>query len=71
MILRALQVASRMQPRFINILVLFFDFYFRWITYKQNLVKDVISRHGHFRSNTTIHDVPYSIRITDEIDSKL
>lgn len=46
-------------------------FHFRWMTYKQNLVKDVIQRRGHFRSNTTIHDVPYSIRITDEIDSKL
>ncbi|XP_011698331.1 PREDICTED: uncharacterized protein LOC105456180 isoform X2 [Wasmannia auropunctata] len=43
----------------------------KWMTYKQNLVKDVINRRGHFRSNTTIHDVPYSIRITDEIDPKL
>jgi len=47
------------------------DFYFRWITYKQNLVKDVTVRRGRFRSNTTIHDVPYSIRITDEIDPKI
>ncbi|XP_011871104.1 PREDICTED: uncharacterized protein LOC105563803 isoform X2 [Vollenhovia emeryi] len=39
----------------------------KWMTYKQNLVKDVIHRRGHFRSNTTVHDVPYSIRITNEI----
>ncbi|XP_067211516.1 uncharacterized protein [Linepithema humile] len=43
----------------------------KWITYKQNLVKDVIVRRGRFRNNTTIHDVPYSIRITDEIDPKI
>ncbi|XP_071570054.1 uncharacterized protein [Temnothorax nylanderi] len=43
----------------------------KWMTCKQNLVKDVIQRRGHFHSNTTIHDVPYSIRITDEIDPKL
>ncbi|XP_018307245.1 uncharacterized protein [Mycetomoellerius zeteki] len=43
----------------------------KWMTYKQNLIKDVINRRGHFHSNTTIHDVPYSIRITDEIDPKL
>ncbi|TGZ48887.1 uncharacterized protein [Temnothorax longispinosus] len=43
----------------------------KWMTYKQNLVKDVIQRRGYFHSNTTIHDVPYSIRITDEIDPKL
>ncbi|XP_039309914.1 uncharacterized protein LOC105206843 isoform X1 [Solenopsis invicta] len=42
----------------------------KWMAYKQNLVTDVIKRRGHFRSNTTIHDVPYSIRITDEIDPK-
>lgn len=40
---------------------------FRWMTYKQDLMKDVIKRRGRYRSNTTIHDVPYSIRITDEI----
>nr|XP_012229236.1 PREDICTED: uncharacterized protein LOC105676146 isoform X2 [Linepithema humile] len=43
----------------------------KWMTYKQNLVKDVIVRRGRFRNNTTIHDVPYSIRITDEIDPKI
>ncbi|XP_018403857.1 PREDICTED: uncharacterized protein LOC108780593 [Cyphomyrmex costatus] len=43
----------------------------KWMAYKQNLIKDVINRRGHFRSNTTIHDVPYSIRITDEIDPNL
>ncbi|XP_077259067.1 uncharacterized protein LOC143895632 isoform X1 [Temnothorax americanus] len=43
----------------------------KWMTHKKNLVKDVIQRRGHFHSNTTIHDVPYSIRITDEIDPKL
>lgn len=46
-------------------------FHFRWMLYKQNLVEDVIKRRGRFRSNTTIHDVPYSIRITDEIDPKI
>lgn len=46
-------------------------FNFRWMSYKQNLVEDVIKRRGRFRSNTTIHDVPYSIRITDEIDPKI
>ncbi|EZA54365.1 hypothetical protein DMN91_002348 [Ooceraea biroi] len=40
----------------------------KWMTYKQNLMKDIIKRRGRYRSNTTIHDVPYSIRITDEID---
>ncbi|CAL1684261.1 unnamed protein product [Lasius platythorax] len=43
----------------------------KWMSYKQNLVEDVIKRRGRFRSNTTIHDVPYSIRITDEIDPKI
>ncbi|KAG5343547.1 CNBD2 protein, partial [Acromyrmex charruanus] len=43
----------------------------KWMTYKQNLVKDALNRRGHFHSNITIHDVPYSIRITDEIDPKL
>ncbi|XP_012063936.1 PREDICTED: uncharacterized protein LOC105627259 [Atta cephalotes] len=43
----------------------------KWMTYKQNLVKDAINRRGYFHSNVTIHDVPYSIRITDEIDPKL
>lgn len=46
-------------------------FHFRWMSYKQNLIEDVIKRRGRFRSNTTIHDVPYSIRITDEIDPKI
>ncbi|EFN76197.1 Uncharacterized protein C20orf152-like protein [Harpegnathos saltator] len=39
----------------------------RWIAYKQNLVKDVVKRRDLYRSNTTIHDVPYSIRITEDI----
>ncbi|XP_018340715.1 PREDICTED: uncharacterized protein LOC108747623 [Trachymyrmex septentrionalis] len=43
----------------------------KWMTYKQNLVKDAINRRGQFHSNIMIHDVPYSIRITDEIDPKL
>lgn len=46
-------------------------FHFRWMSYKQNLVEDVVKRHGRYRSSTTIHDVPYSIRITDEIDPKI
>jgi len=54
-----------------NYCTIFSDFYFRWMTYKQNLVKDAINRRGYFHSNVTIHDVPYSIRITDEIDPKL
>ncbi|EGI62036.1 Uncharacterized protein C20orf152 [Acromyrmex echinatior] len=43
----------------------------KWMTYKQNLVKDALNRRGHFHSNIMVHDVPYSIRITDEIDPKL
>ncbi|XP_029159086.1 uncharacterized protein LOC114931267 [Nylanderia fulva] len=43
----------------------------KWMSYKQNLIEDVIKRRGRFRNNTTIHDVPYSIRITDEIDPKI
>lgn len=47
------------------------EFHFRWMAYKQNLVEDIITRRGRYRSSTTIHDVPYSIRITDEIDPKI
>ncbi|XP_029667508.1 uncharacterized protein LOC115238091 [Formica exsecta] len=43
----------------------------KWMSYKQNLVEDVVKRRGRYRSSTTIHDVPYSIRITDEIDPKI
>ncbi|KAL6448422.1 hypothetical protein ACFW04_000385 [Cataglyphis niger] len=43
----------------------------KWMKYKQNLIEDIITRRGRYRSSTTIHDVPYSIRITDEIDPKI
>ncbi|XP_050465272.1 uncharacterized protein LOC126858767 isoform X3 [Cataglyphis hispanica] len=43
----------------------------KWMAYKQNLIEDIITRRGRYRSSTTIHDVPYSIRITDEIDPKI
>ncbi|XP_014470932.1 PREDICTED: uncharacterized protein LOC106742479 isoform X2 [Dinoponera quadriceps] len=41
----------------------------KWIAYKQNLVEDVAKRRKFYRSNTTIHDVPYSIRITEDINT--
>ncbi|KAL0113758.1 hypothetical protein PUN28_012702 [Cardiocondyla obscurior] len=43
----------------------------KWMNHKRNLVKDVIQRRGHFSTNTTMHDVPYSTRITNNINSTL
>ncbi|XP_032668375.1 uncharacterized protein LOC116842787 [Odontomachus brunneus] len=41
----------------------------KWIAYKRNLVKNVVKQRGLYRSNTTVHDVPYSIRITEDINT--
>ncbi|KAK2588222.1 hypothetical protein KPH14_004257 [Odynerus spinipes] len=43
----------------------------KWVQYKRKLVNDIITRGRRSRNCATIHDVPYSIRITEEIDPKL
>ncbi|KAI4497774.1 hypothetical protein M0802_007100 [Mischocyttarus mexicanus] len=42
-----------------------------WIQYKRKLVNDIIKKGRRSRNSATIYDVPYSIRITEEIDPKL
>ncbi|KAL2716304.1 cGMP-dependent protein kinase-like isoform X2 [Vespula squamosa] len=43
----------------------------KWIQYKRKLVNDIIKKGRRSRNCATIYDVPYSIRITEEIDPKL
>ncbi|XP_043491458.1 cAMP-dependent protein kinase regulatory subunit-like [Polistes fuscatus] len=43
----------------------------KWIQYKRKLVNDIIKKGRRSRNCATIYDVPYSIRITEEINSKL
>jgi hypothetical protein len=38
----------------------------RWLDYQEKLVKDIL-RKSNIQSNTTIHDVPYSIRIKESV----
>ncbi|XP_012264975.2 uncharacterized protein LOC105691214 [Athalia rosae] len=42
----------------------------RWLKHKTELVHHVIENGRKIPNSTTIHDVPYSIRITDQIDSE-
>ncbi|KAK0183117.1 hypothetical protein PV327_001187 [Microctonus hyperodae] len=39
----------------------------RWMKYKKNLVNDIMKRGKNISSSTTIHDVPYSIRINEQL----
>jgi hypothetical protein len=39
----------------------------KWLDYRQKLIKDTVSK-NNIQSNTTIHDVPYSIRIKKGIN---
>lgn len=39
----------------------------RWQEYKTKLTKDILNKRK-FPNNTTIHDVPYSIRVNSELD---
>ncbi|XP_046489030.1 cyclic nucleotide-binding domain-containing protein 2 [Neodiprion pinetum] len=41
----------------------------RWMTYKKGLLHHIIENGRKIPNSTTIHDVPYSIRITDEIET--
>jgi hypothetical protein len=38
----------------------------RWLDYREKLVKDIMIK-SNIQSNTTIHDVPYSIRIKESV----
>jgi hypothetical protein len=38
----------------------------RWLDYREKLVKDIL-RKRNIQSDTTIHDVPYSIRIKEGV----
>lgn len=38
----------------------------RWLMYKENLV-DAIKHDRRIRSNVTVHDIPYSIRIINDV----
>ncbi|XP_043267774.1 uncharacterized protein [Venturia canescens] len=40
----------------------------RWMSFKHLLVADILHNGRNVRNDTTIHDVPYSIRINEEID---
>ncbi|XP_076631746.1 uncharacterized protein LOC143346931 isoform X1 [Colletes latitarsis] len=39
----------------------------RWLKYKENLVHGISTRGRRIRSNVTIHDVPYAIRIVNDV----
>ncbi|XP_076244479.1 uncharacterized protein LOC143185402 [Calliopsis andreniformis] len=39
----------------------------RWLRYKENLVDTIGKRGRRIRSNVTVHDVPYSIRIINDV----
>jgi CRISPR/Cas system endoribonuclease Cas6 (RAMP superfamily) len=38
----------------------------RWLKYREELVKDILGK-SNIQSNTTIHDVPYSIRTKEGV----
>jgi hypothetical protein len=38
----------------------------RWLEYREGLVKDILKK-SNIHSNTTIHDIPYSIRIKEGV----
>ncbi|XP_076749689.1 uncharacterized protein LOC143422711 isoform X2 [Xylocopa sonorina] len=42
----------------------------KWLEYKKTLVQDVGRRGRRIHSNVTIHDVPYAIRIVNDIDEE-
>ncbi|XP_024945999.1 cyclic nucleotide-binding domain-containing protein 2-like [Cephus cinctus] len=39
----------------------------RWLRYKKDLIEDIVKNGRKIQNNTSIHDVPYSIRINEEI----
>ncbi|XP_011301105.1 uncharacterized protein [Fopius arisanus] len=41
----------------------------RWIKYKKNMMTHIIKRGRNIYNRTTIHDVPYSIRIDEDIET--
>ncbi|XP_043665208.1 uncharacterized protein LOC122627780 [Vespula pensylvanica] len=62
-----------MDSKFLNSQELFKEFVKnrKWIQYKRKLVNDIIKKGRRSRNCATIYDVPYSIRISEEIDPKL
>jgi len=38
----------------------------RWLEYREGLVKDIMKK-SNIQINTTIHDIPYSIRIKEGV----
>ncbi|KAF7405078.1 hypothetical protein HZH66_003984 [Vespula vulgaris] len=62
-----------MDSKFLNNQELFKEFVKnrKWIQYKRKLVNDIIKKGRRSRNCATIYDVPYSIRISEEIDPKL
>ena len=41
--------------------------FFRWMKYKETLLDEINKRGRRIRSNVTTHDVPYSIRIINDV----